>query len=192
MKRKKLSFTTGEVAEFCGVNFRTVIRWIKNGELESYKLPGRGDNRIPRQEVMRFLEASKIPIPDDLLGEEQSGPPHILIVEDEESVANAISRLLVRKGYKVTIAQDGFKAGVILAAEKPNLMTVDLRMPMLDGIGVLKHIRDHDLRIPVLVVSAGTKDEFDQAVKLGAKATLSKPFENSELLEIIDDLLEKG
>jgi excisionase family DNA binding protein len=43
----KQALTTGEAAKYCGVNFRTVIRWIERGHLDAYKLPGRGDNRIP-------------------------------------------------------------------------------------------------------------------------------------------------
>jgi len=62
----KHALTTGEVARYCGVNFRTVIRWIERGHLDAYKLPGRGDNRIPRSTFLHFLEQNQMPVPDEL------------------------------------------------------------------------------------------------------------------------------
>ena len=59
--------TTGEVAKYCHVNFRTVIRWIERGMLESYKLPGRGDNRIHTSTLVEFLHTNNMPIHEDLL-----------------------------------------------------------------------------------------------------------------------------
>ena len=50
----KNTLTTGEAAKYCGVNFRTVIRCIERGHLKAYKLPGRGDNRIPVKDCVRF------------------------------------------------------------------------------------------------------------------------------------------
>lgn len=58
------SLTTGEVASFCDVNFRTVIRWIKRGHLKAYQLPGRGDNRIVIKDFLQFLVEHSMPIPD--------------------------------------------------------------------------------------------------------------------------------
>ncbi|ASP40977.1 hypothetical protein CHH28_17240 [Bacterioplanes sanyensis] len=65
--REKQALTTGEVAKFCGVNFRTVIRWIERGHLQAYKLPGRGDNRIPVNGFVEFLKDNHMPVPDELL-----------------------------------------------------------------------------------------------------------------------------
>ncbi|MDO6805884.1 helix-turn-helix domain-containing protein, partial [Wenyingzhuangia sp. 1_MG-2023] len=59
--RGKQVLTTGEVAKYCGVNFRTVIRWIERGHLEAYKLPGRGDNRVPVAGFVRFLQSNEMP-----------------------------------------------------------------------------------------------------------------------------------
>ena len=63
---KKRVLTTGEVADYCGVNFRTVIRWIKRGQLDAYQLPGRGDNRIEVDDFIDFLITHKMPVPDEL------------------------------------------------------------------------------------------------------------------------------
>ena len=64
--REKQALTTGEVAKYCGVNFRTVIRWIERGHLDAYKLPGRGDNRIPVESFVDFLNNNNMPVPEEL------------------------------------------------------------------------------------------------------------------------------
>lgn len=58
--------TTGEIAQHCGVNARTVIRWIKRGYLNAYQLPGRGDNRVAVEDFVNFLKAHDMPIPEGL------------------------------------------------------------------------------------------------------------------------------
>ena len=63
---EKRTLTTGEIAQYCGVNFRTVIRWIKRGYLNAFQLPGRGDNRVEIGDFMAFLEKHNIPIPEEL------------------------------------------------------------------------------------------------------------------------------
>ena len=63
---EKMAFTTGEVASYCGVNFRTVIRWIKRRQLNAYQLPGRGDNRITRDDLVAFMKKYNIPIPREI------------------------------------------------------------------------------------------------------------------------------
>ena len=70
--------TTGEVARYCGVNFRTVIRWIKKGHLNSYQLPGRGDNRIPVNDFLSFLRENRIPVPVEY----RECSKTVIIVED--------------------------------------------------------------------------------------------------------------
>jgi excisionase family DNA binding protein len=65
--------TTGDLARLCGVNYRTVLNWIKRGYLPTYKLPGRGDNRITVQEALRFMREHDLPIPDELAQLEDAG-----------------------------------------------------------------------------------------------------------------------
>lgn len=180
----KSVFTTGEVAKFCDVNFRTVIRWIDKGYLSAYKLPGRGDNRIPVESLVKFLEENSMPVPDELL----SANRRIVIVEDVPEMANAIARTLKRSKYEVIIAKNGFEAGEMIRRFKPFLITLDLQMPGLSGFDVIRHLKEQeDLRhIKILVVSAQTEDQLDKSIKLGANSFLSKPFENTELIDAIE------
>jgi len=109
---KKRVLTTGEIAEYCGVNFRTVIRWIKRGQLKAYQLPGRGDNRIELHDFVAFLNNYKMPMPDDL---QQDQPRRVLVVDDDLSSSQAIERTLCRAGFETEIAMDGFSAEENLA-----------------------------------------------------------------------------
>ncbi|MGH8352233.1 MAG: response regulator [Pseudomonas sp.] len=179
--------TTREAARLCGVSFRTVIRWIERGLLQSYRLPGRGDYRVPVAELRRFMRDNGIPEP--------SAAPvtarRVLITEDELAMAHAIERVLKRAGYETAIAADGFAAGAMLHSFQPTLLTLDLRMPGLDGMGVLRFLRQSPMPFPLktLVVSADSEIRLREARELGADGVLRKPFSNEELLAAVARLL---
>ena len=177
--------TTGEAAKYCGVSFRTVIRWIERGELKAFKLPGRGDNRITVTDFIDFLNENNIPVPAEL----EPKTKRVLVVDDDEAMARSIERVLVRRGYQVEVASNGFEAGEQLSRFKPSLMTLDLKMPMLDGIAVLQHLRAKKLPIKTLVVSGQSTEELQQALDEGANDTLHKPFENEDLLAKVAALI---
>ncbi len=179
--------TTGEAAKYCGVNFRTVIRWIERGKLKAYKLPGRGDHRIQVEDFVVFLQDNGMPVPDELKGQNRS----VLVIEDQPEMASAIRRVLMRHGYEVEIARDGFSAGTALTRMKPGLVTLDLKMPGMDGYEVLSFIRGHDehANTKVLVISAETSAGLERAKALGASDILPKPFENDELLARVEALI---
>lgn len=181
--------TTGEAAKYCGVNFRTVIRWIEKGRLKAYKLPGRGDHRIRIKDFIDFLVENQMPVPDELAQELQA--PLVLVVEDQLEMASAIRRVLRRAGFDVDVASDGFVAGHMLASNKPSLMTLDLKMPGMDGYEVLRFMREHIEynNVKVLVVSAETEAGLQKALEYGADDVLAKPFDNDQLLEKIESLI---
>ena len=87
---QKKVLTSGDVARYCGVHFRTVIRWIDKGSLKAYKLPGRGNNRIEEQDFVDFLKTHGLPIPEEF----QYGADRVLIVDDDHAMAAAIQRVL--------------------------------------------------------------------------------------------------
>ena len=186
-KKRARVFTTGEVAKYCGVHFRTVIRWIERGKLKAYKLPGRGDNRIEENDFLAFLETNGMPIPDDL----QQHFKRILIVDDEKEMASVIQRIFKREGYETAIAHDGFQAGEMLSTFQPNLMTLDLSMPHMDGFAVLEYISNHShyKKLKVVVVSALDDTVLEQTKSAGAHRALSKPFKKDDLLEVVKELI---
>ena len=185
------SLTTGDIAKYCDVNLRTVIRWIDNGSLKGYKLPGRGNNRVKVEDFLLFLNENNMPVPDELAAKSQN--KNILIVDDEAAIARAIQRVTMRAGYTTLIANDGFQAGLLLASYKPALMTLDLSMPGLNGFEVIKYTRANKEfdNIKILVISALDQKQLEKACEYGADMALSKPFENKSLLENIHRLIEK-
>lgn len=94
--------TSSEAARLCGVSFRTVIRWIERGQLQAYKLRGRGDHRVPVVELRRFMRANGIPEPAELQREMSR---RILIAEDEPNMVQAMSRTLKLAGFETTSAR---------------------------------------------------------------------------------------
>ena len=180
------SLTTGDIAKYCDVNLRTVIRWINKGSLKGYKLPGRGNNRVTVESFVAFLKENNMPIPAEFVANNKT----ILIVDDDENMANAIKRVLKKNAFQCDIANNGFLAGSKLMQQKPSLMTLDLTMPGLNGFDLLKHLRAekqfNDLKI--LVISALPEEQLNNAMALGANAVLSKPFKNEELLNLVNKL----
>ena len=183
---ERRALTTGEVAKHCGVNLRTVIRWIERGHLKAYQLPGRGDNRVEIADFVAFLHANRMPVPAEL----QEGPRRVLVVEDDEQVAGILARALKEAGYEVALAEDGFQAGTLLGTLVPAVMTVDLRMSGMGGLEVIRQVRGNPrlAGVKILIVSAMPKAELEEALKAGADGILQKPFEPEALLAAVSRL----
>lgn len=113
--REKQTLTTGEVAKYCGVNFRTVIRWIERGHLDAYKLPGRGDNRIPVESFIGFLKGNNIPIPEEL---SPSGCT-MLLLTTEDSFTSELAAFIRKAGWEPLITNDPMQFGYFLAKKQP-------------------------------------------------------------------------
>ncbi len=123
------------------------------------------------------------------MGEYQSG--HILIVDDEELIRWALAEHLRGLGYDAREASDGQKALEAVAKDPPSLMLLDLRMPLVTGLDVLQALRERDVHIPVIVLTAdGTVDSAVTATRLGARAYLTKPFDLEEVTRTVTSVLE--
>ena len=198
----KEALTTGEVAKYCSVNFRTVIRWIEKGYIDAYKLPGRGDNRVPIAALIAFMNKNNMPIPaalsETLVEEVKQATPvvpseksRVLIIEDEELMSKSMARTIKRAGYEVQIASNGIEAGIQLERYRPLLITLDLQMPGMSGFEVLEALRANDSyqHIKVLVVSAATKMKMLEVMELGVDDLLEKPFKSEALVDKLLTLL---
>lgn len=107
----------------------------------------------------------------------------LLLCEDERELSNALSAILVHNNYSVDAVYDGEEALDYLAAENYDGVILDIMMPKVDGLTVLKTLRKDSNTVPVLLLTA--KGELDDKVKgldLGADDYLTKPFETKELL----------
>jgi two-component system response regulator VicR len=182
------TLSSGEIASYCDVNLRTVIRWIESGKLKGFKLPGRGNNRVLVDDFIEFLNDHGMPIPEALMSD---AAPSILIVDDEMPVAKSIQRVARRAGFETQIATGGFQAGVMLSQQNPKMMTLDLSMPGMDGYSVIEFTRQHakHKHLKILVISALDDASLEKAIELGADATLQKPFSNHDLTQIIEQFM---
>lgn len=116
----------------------------------------------------------------------------ILIAEDEPSIAVALEYLLQRRGYDVHIARNGDEALKQVEAHVPDLVLLDVMMPLRSGYEVCKRIRERpDWRhIKIVMLSAKGRDaEINKGLAAGADLYVTKPFSTREMVEKINSLL---
>ena len=180
------TLSSGDVAKYCDVNLRTVIRWIEKGHLKAHKLPGRGNNRVLVTDFLKFLTEHEMPVRKEL----SDSTNKILVIDDEPSMASAIKRVLKKVGFQIETASDGLEAGVKLSEFQPSLLILDLMMPNMNGFEVLKFLRSSQFSsIKVIVLSGTGDDKLDKALSLGANIAMAKPYENDELLAKVQNLI---
>jgi DNA-binding response OmpR family regulator len=117
---------------------------------------------------------------------------HILVVEDEKKLATLLRRVLSEERHTVDIANDG-EAGFDLAgSDTYDLVVLDLMLPKMDGMEVVREMRQSGIKTPVLMLTAkGAVEDRVQGLKSGADDYLVKPFAMSELLARVEALLRR-
>lgn len=117
----------------------------------------------------------------------------LLIVEDDPSVTFVLREQLTKLGIDMHFAEDGEQALEMLSKIHPDTILSDIRMPKKDGIELLLEIRKIGFEIPVILLTGfGSKDYMKSAIRLGAVDFLDKPWDEKELLGVIQRSLEMG
>ena len=117
---------------------------------------------------------------------------HILVIEDEKHIAEGLKLNLSFCGYDVSVAQDGVSGLQKWRENRPDLIILDIMLPGIDGLSVLRNIRLEDVRIPILILSAkGTPDDKIKGLSYGVDDYLSKPFNLEEFLLRVERLLAR-
>lgn len=112
--------------------------------------------------------------------------PRILVVDDAEFMRLRLSKLLASNGYEVIEAADGQQAVERYRELKPDLVLMDITMPVMDGIAAVKGIKQVDPSATIIMCSAlGQQSMVIEAVKAGAKDFVVKPFEPDKILAAI-------
>jgi CheY-like chemotaxis protein len=176
-----------EVAQHYGVTVIQVLHWIRDGLLQAHKIGGRGEPVVRAEDVVAFCKARQIPLP----GDAQIPGRRALIIDDDEMITAVIDRELRQAGFETFVARDGFVGGSVLESFRPKVVTLDLLMPGLGGMAVLRHIRNkaHALGTKILVVSVLPQDQLDEALRAGADAVLGKPFDPAVLVKRVLELV---
>ncbi len=121
--------------------------------------------------------------------------PKILLVEDNEMNRDMLSRRLDRKGYQVLLAEDGQQGVNMAASEGPDLILMDMSLPILDGWEATRQLKAAPATrsIPIIALTAhAMSGDREKALEAGANDYDTKPIELPRLLEKIQALLHKG
>lgn len=117
----------------------------------------------------------------------------ILCADDEESIQDLVSTHLMLQGFEVTTAADGEEAIGLLERESFDLVLLDIQMPKMDGLEVLRHIRIHHIDVrPIMLTGADDLQVLDKCARWGAFDYLPKPYNFHELMDSIERVLGKA
>lgn len=120
--------------------------------------------------------------------------PKVLVIEDDDSFRNVLVQMLAKAGYDVRQAGDGNQALTVCAQFGPDLVLTDIIMPDKEGLETIQELLEIKPGMKIIAMSGGGKfgpnSYLPLAEKLGAKATLQKPFMREELLNTITTVLQ--
>src|ERR1700704_1018327 len=117
----------------------------------------------------------------------------VLVVDDEPTIAEVVARYLERAGYRTRVAGDGIEATAAAAEQRPDLVVLDLMLPGIDGLEVMRRLREQDRdRIAVILLTAkGEESDRVIGLRLGADDYVVKPFSPAELVARVDAILRR-
>lgn len=113
-----------------------------------------------------------------------------IIIDDSKTSRSVLRNILVEHGYEVLAEAENGQEGFDKYCEfKPDFVTLDITMPVMDGIETLVKIKDYDSTAKVIMVTAaGQKNKMLEAIKLGAAEFVTKPFETNQIINILESL----
>ena len=117
----------------------------------------------------------------------------VLVVDDEPTIAEVVSRYLERAGYRTRVAADGAQALAEVANQRPDLVVLDLMLPGIDGLEVMRRLRDQgrDRIATILLTAKGEESDRVVGLRLGADDYVVKPFSPAELVARVDAVLRR-
>ena len=114
----------------------------------------------------------------------------ILIVDDQYGIRILLTEVLQKEGYTTFQAANGFQAIDITKEQAPDLVLLDMKIPGMDGIEILKRLKQHDETIKVIIMTAyGELDMIQEAKDLGALTHIAKPFDIDEIRKVVREYI---
>ena len=179
--------TTEEVLEYLQVNLRTVYRLIKAGKIPAVRV-GR-QWRFRKRDIDAWLDAqrprgerSELAVAERPAARTDE-PPRVLVVDDEASIRELLSKTLALAEYAVDTARDGRAAIERLRLGHYDLLIADLKMPGVDGLSLIREAKRLKADLPVIIITGfSTESSAIEAVNLGVAGYLTKPFRVPQVL----------
>jgi len=181
--------TTEEVLEYLQVNLRTVYRLIKAGKIPAVRV-GR-QWRFRKRDIDAWLDSQRPrggarPAPAAPAARQVGaggGRPRILVVDDEASIRDLLSKTLALAEYDVDVAPDGRSALERMRLYPYDLLIADLKMPGMDGLAVIREAKRYKPDLPVIIITGfSTESSAIEAVNIGVAGYLTKPFRVPQVL----------
>jgi DNA-binding response OmpR family regulator len=148
----------------------------------------------PPRRIVVENGARRQPTPSPTIGSVSAaiGRPDVLVVDDEPQVRQIVASYLEAEGFDVRTAADGHEALAELARKRPDLVVLDLMLPGVDGLTVLRRLREAGDQVPVIVLSArGQESERVAGLELGADDYVAKPASPREVLARVRAVLRR-
>jgi DNA-binding NtrC family response regulator len=173
-----------------GIDGIEVLRRVKRDhpDVSVVILTGHGTDR-DEQEALRLGASAYLKKPvdvDQLLGALHQEKLKVLLVDDEQEFVESLSERLSLRNLTAGVALDGEQALEAVERDEPDVMVLDLRMPGIDGIEVLRRVRENHPGVAVVVLTGhGTEEDEKEAIRLGASAYLKKPVDVDQLVGVL-------
>lgn len=130
--------------------------------------------------------------PSEQTDEVEAGARPILVADDDPEMVSILVEALSHKGYRVATARNGREALARVEDERPQLILLDMKMPIMDGWTFARVLHERYGRsIPIVVITA-VEDSTLRADELGAEGELGKPFSLQHLYDVVEDILPRG
>jgi excisionase family DNA binding protein len=180
--------TTEEVLEYLQVNLRTVYRLIKAGKIPAVRV-GR-QWRFRKRDIDAWLDSQRprggsrqTPAATTPRPTAGNARPRVLVVDDEASIRDLLSKTLALAEYDVDVAPDGRSALERMRMYPYDLLIADLKMPGMDGLTVIREAKRYKADLPVIIITGfSTESSAIEAVNLGVAGYLTKPFRVPQVL----------
>jgi len=191
MNNKQI-LTPNQVAELMMVSPATVRQWASKGLIKALTTPG-GHRRFRMSDIVLFAQKKGVTLNID---DDSESLTSILIAEDDKQFAGYLEELVKSfdDNLRVKVANDGFETGRLIHTFHPNLILMDLMMPMMDGFETCKSIKSDPETAQIQIIAMtgyGSEKNQKRILELGAEDCLLKPIDEDVLEQYIRSIMAR-